>query len=456
MEPGDRPSKGSRAGPDIAPVPNAPLLNRVLLSNLLALLAGLLPIVLYWAHVGREPSVSVAEARAALAQTPASVLVMDIRPAATSAARPIPGAVSIPFDTLLTMTSAAELPPGVSGKRLLVICETGIKAAAAVRWLRGLGLRDAKRVSGGMESWQAYGDGRESATPLRPMSLFEQWLAVLVAFGVKPIYMLLTFVLIVWLWRQRATDLVFLRWGLIWFWIGETGCSIDYLFYARGSDFWEYFHGFGMAAGFAFIAFAALEGIDIRVIKFSPAKERCAVLGLCRACMKTTDVPCALKRLFALMIPALAVVALMPLTGGFITGSYDAVILGTRTHYLHLMTSQLFELRFCPLLAAGLLAASWLVLMLKRRDPVPASKAILAAGLGPMGFGILRLVFVATFRDRLVWFDAWEELTELVAVFGIAAVLWVFRQSLFSPRRPVSAGRDLIPQDRRAPVAPAR
>jgi hypothetical protein len=41
-------------------------------------------------------------------------------------------------------------------------------------------------------------------------------------------------------------------------------------------------------------------------------------------------------------------------------------------------------------------------------------------------------------RDRLVWFDAWEELTELVTIFGLAAVLWVFRQSLFA-RRP--AGR---------------
>jgi hypothetical protein len=55
-----------------------------------------------------------------------------------------------------------------------------------------------------------------------------------------------------------------------------------------------------------------------------------------------------------------------------------------------------------------------------------------------MGFGILRLAFVATFRDRLVWFDAWEELTELVAIVGIAAVLGVFRQSLFAPRQ---AGR---------------
>ena len=142
------------------------------------------------------------------------------------------------------------------------------------------------------------------------------------------------------------------------------------------------------------------------------------------------------------MIPALAVVALMPLTAGFVATSYDALILGTRTHYHHLMTSQLFELRFCPLLAAGLLAAAWLVLMFKRRDPVQASKAWLAAGLGPMGFGILRMALVATFRDRLVWFDAWEELTELTAIFAIAAVLWVFRTRLLAPATSGRPGQD--------------
>ena len=419
MEPSDRSSMAPR--------------RKIILWNILAPLLGLVPIALFWMSIGRVASVGADAARADLAQNPSTVVLLDVRAAERSAAKPIPGAVTVPLETLQAMTGAAELPAGVSGKRLLVICDTGRKAALAVRRLRAWGLSDAWRISGGLESWQARGDGKTSSAPLRPMSVFEQWLAVLIAFGVKPVYMLLSFVLIVWLWRRRAADLVFLRWGLIWFWLGETGCSIDYLFYARGSDFWEYFHGFGMAAGFAFIAYAALEGIDQRLIKFSPRGERCAALGLCRACEKYTNDPCGLKRLFALMIPALAVVALMPLTAGFVNTSYDALILGSRTHYHHLMSSQLFELRFCPLLAAGLLVTAWLVLMFKRQDPIQASKAWLAAGLGPMGFGILRMALVATFRDRLVWFDAWEELTEFIAIFAIAMVLWVFRFRLFAP-----------------------
>lgn len=421
----------------------------IVLWNAIAVLTGLLPILLYWLVFAREPSVSVAEAHAQLAQTNPPSLLLDARPAAACASNPLPGAVNVPFDALHAMTNALQLPPAVSGRRLLVICETGLSGALAVRRLRAMGWPEARNVSGGVEAWLAYGDGQKSAAAFRPMSRFEQWMAVFIAFVIKPIYMLLSFVLIVWLWRQRATDLTALRWGLIWFWIGENGCSIDFLFYARGSNFWEYLHGYGMAAGFAFIAYAALEGIDHRVVKFSPAKERCAALSLCHACVKYADVPCGLKRLFALTIPGLALLALMPLSGGFILDSYDATIVNKTYHYFHLITSQLFELRFCPVLAVGLLAASWLVLMFKRHEPVAVSKILLAAGLGPMGFGILRMIFVATFRDQLVWFDVWEELTELLSIFSLAAVLWVFRDGVLT-RKPASASEVSAPVEARA------
>ncbi len=58
---------------------------------------------------------------------------------------------------------------------------------------------------------------------IREISKFAQWLVVITAFGVKPAYMLLALVWIVWLWRRQATDLVALRWGLIFFLGGEIG-----------------------------------------------------------------------------------------------------------------------------------------------------------------------------------------------------------------------------------------
>jgi len=268
------------------------------------------------------------------------------------------------------------------------------------------------------------------ALPFQPMSLIQQWQVMLYAFGIKPLYMTLSLLLIVWIWRQKAADLTALRWGLIWFWLGETACSIDYIFYARTSHFWEYIHGFGMAVGFSFIAYAALEGFDQRLIKFSPRNERCAALGLCRACEKLTNEPCGLKRLFKFMIPGLMLVSFMPLTAPFQLNAYRTELLGSPHYYYHMVSSQWFELRFCPLMALLFLTASWLVLLFKRTDPVSVSKALMAAGTGPLGFGIMRMSIVATFSHNQVWLNFWEESTELLFIVSVLLVLWTFRHRL--------------------------
>ena len=411
---------------------------QLVLWNAVAIAAGLVPLALYWGLFSRVPSVSVAEAKALLIETNSASVLVDVRPAEAYASDHVVGAINWPYETIRRLAKADDIPATLRDQKLLLLCETGLSSALAVRQLRSWGGVPALNIAGGLQAWLAYGDGRKSDLPLRPMSRFEQWLAVIVAFGIKPVYMLLSFILILWLWRQRAVDLAFLRWGLIWFWLGENACSIDYLFFARGSDFWEYLHGYGMAVGFSMIIYAFLEGFDYRVIKFSPEKERCAALSLCHACMKHAEAPCGLKRLFMVMIPALMLLALMPLCASFNLTSYDTDILGSVHNYRHLMSSQLFELRFCAVAALGLFGASWLALMFKRREPVAASKVWFAAAFGPLSFGVLRMFFVATFTDNLMWFDVWEEITELLFVIAAAVVLWVFREALFT-RKPLES-----------------
>lgn len=272
--------------------------------------------------------------------------------------------------------------------------------------------------------------GGWEALPFQALSVIQQWQVMLYAFGIKPLYMVLTFLLIVWIWRQKAVDLTALRWGLIWFWVGETGCSIDYFFYARTSDFWEYAHGFGMAVGFSLIAYATLEGLDRRLIKFSPPGERCAAIGLCRACEKYADVRCGLKRLFKYMIPALMAVAFIPLTAPFQLNAFRTELLGSPYYYHHMVSSQWLELRACPVLALLFLGAAWLVLLFKRHEPVQTSKALMAAGTGPLGFGLMRMALAATFSNNWVWLNFWEEFTELLFILAVCIVLWTFRHRL--------------------------
>jgi hypothetical protein len=283
--------------------------------------------------------------------------------------------------------------------------------------------------------WFFFGQTPEaSPTEMRTMNIFEQWLVIATAFGIKPLYMLISLALVVWLWRQPATDLAALRCGLIFFWLGEFACAVNYLFLGGHSNLLEFFHDYGMAAAFSFITFAVLEAIDVRVLKYSAPKERCAMLNLCRTCIKYADAPCKLHRVFAIAIPALVVVAIMPLCATLKVVSYNVTIFGSIQNYSHGLSSQLFESRYCAILAIVFLTASWLVLLFKRDDPVTPAKILFSAAMGPLSFGLMRLFLYSAYNDNLLWFEEWEEITELLFIMATACLLWLFRHSLFDNR----------------------
>src|ERR1017187_6341686 len=230
---------------------------------------------------------------------------------------------------------------------------------------------------GHVDAWTTLLNG--PAPAFRDTGRFEQWLVVIVAFGIKPAYMLISLLSIIWLWRQRAPDLVALRWGLIAFWLGENACSVNFLIVHGSSDFWEYLHNLGMAVCFSFVTYALLEGTDRRLIKYSPAKDRCAALSLCRACIKyDADVPCGLRRVFPMLLPAPVVLAAMLLCADMKPAAYDPAIMGSGVHYSETLSDQLFEIRYCPVLAILLLAAMLLCADMK---PAAYDTAIMGSGV---------------------------------------------------------------------------
>jgi len=406
-------------------------------ANLLALAVCTATALVYWVVFERVPAVAPAQARAMLAETAKPVALVDVRPVAAFAENHLPGAVSWPWEQIVLVKDVAAMPVELQQRRLLLICDSGHLSATAVGKVQSLGITDVWNVRGGMVAWTtifpgATGDATNAS--LRPMSTLKQWIVTLTAFVVKPAYLLVSLGVIIVLWRRTETDLTALRWGLIWFWAGEQACTANWIAYGGASDWLEYLHDFGMVTGFAFISWAAMEGMDGRLIHFSAVKERCAALSLCLRCIKYADEPCGFRRIFLFSVPASAVMALLPLTADFKLTSYGSNVLGSLVCYSHTMVSQLFELRFCPVLALALFAASWLVLRFKRNDPVPWSKLLFSAGLGPLGFGTMRMALVATFSNDLMWFETWEEWTELLFVLGVAVVLWIFRHGLLVDR----------------------
>ena len=270
---------------------------------------------------------------------------------------------------------------------------------------------------------------------VRNIGMFEQWLVIIPAFGVKPAYMLLSLAWIIWLWRRRAHDLVALRWGLIFFLAGETACAVNYIAFGGNSPVTDYLHSYGMAVGFSFVTYAVLEGMDLRLIKYSPPKDRCAALSLCRSCIKYADVPCGLRRLFSFLIPALVVVSLMMPCAELKPVAHRINILNSAQDFPAPLWAQVFEGRYCAWVSVALLLISWGLLSFKRKEPVAAAKVFFAAAMGPLGFGLMRLFLRTAYREDLAWANIWEELTELIFVAGVGLVLWLFRGALFKDER---------------------
>ena len=168
----------------------------------------------------------------------------------------------------------------------------------------------------------------------------------------------------------------------------------------------------------------------------SDPQKRCASLGLCDACVKHADVPCGLRRTFYMLIPLGMVLALMLPTADWQDNSYNTIIFGKVYHYAHLRVYQQFENWYCAAAAILMFAVSLLILALKKKDAVAAAKVALAAGIGPLGFGTLRMVLGAAYDQNRVWFLFWEETTELLFILGVCFVLWTFRRRLLTDLEP--------------------
>jgi rhodanese-related sulfurtransferase len=412
--------------------------------GLLIVVAGVLPVGLYWPFFENVPTVSPAAAKRLLARSDPPTVLVDVRPSEAFKTRHLDGAVNWPFEEIRELKSAQDLPEQLRDKTLLLVCESGMSSALAVRKLRDRAVRDVRNVRGGMQAWVGTADepcgqsfcnlrlasGDIKALPFREAPGYEQWIAVISGFVIKPTYMLLSLVLVAVLWRQKSRELVALRWALISFFAGEAFCAVNFLVYKELSLLFEYLHSYGMVLAFGFTTYAFFEGLDARMIHYSDTEKKCAALGLCRSCIKHGGGPCGLKRLFLFLLPVMLLLAFMPLVADPKVVSYNTRIWGTFYNYTHFVPHQVYEIRYCPLLAILLFAASFLVLVFRKQDPMPAAKILLACGAGFLSFGLFRLFLFAPYVDNLVWFVFWEEMTEMIYVAGVGVVLWVFPRLL--------------------------
>jgi rhodanese-related sulfurtransferase len=419
--------------------------NKSILIAAMITVIGLTPVLLYWFTQGQY-SIRPDQAKILLNSPNSNTLLVDIRSSRQYQNDHIDGAVSWPLDDILKLSPNQPLPQAFQGKTLLLICNAGVSSIHALKHLKSIEVNDAKSVRGGMQEWIANSAcnancifqrfqtraGQYSSFPTYQSPYYEQVAQVVSGFVVKPIYSILALAISVILWKRPEPDLTALKWSMIFFFIGENFCAANYLLFSDKSYLSEYLHGFGMLLAFSFVTYALFEGIDSRILHLSDPDKKCAAIGLCKKCIKYEKVPCGLKRIFYLVIPAMMIIALMPLFADWKTISYNTLIFGKDYNYSHFIVYQQFERLYCPLAAIALLSISFLVLVFKKQSPISSAKLFFAAGFGPLGFGMMRTMLSGFYSENLVWSNVWEEGTEFMYIIGVCFVLWIFKRGIFT------------------------
>jgi hypothetical protein len=266
---------------------------------------------------------------------------------------------------------------------------------------------------------------------IHSLTLPNQIIVVFTAFVIKPLYMLFSLVL-AWLIRKsHETDLIALRWGLLAFFCGEFFCAINYLIFQDQSYFAEYLHNFGMVVSFGFLCYALLEGLDERIIKYSNPQKQCAFIGLCGSCIKTQPVACRVKNLLQATSLSLGLFAVIPLTITINEISYNSYIFSTFYNYTWQKADQLFEIRYCPIVALAMFLTTFIITQRsKDHSTLKTAQIFISAGVGALGFSMFRLFLNTIYMQNLSLADSWEELSEFLMIIIIAYILYQFHQRL--------------------------
>lgn len=253
-------------------------------------------------------------------------------------------------------------------------------------------------------------------------SIAQQVSLVVAGFVLKPLYQIISLIVIIMFWEKKEKELKILTFALIAFLIGENACAFNYLMFHEQSLFMEYLHSYGMAVCFGLAVYAVMETFDRRMLYFSDPSRPCTLLSTCGRCYKYTDTDCTLRKLFLFVVPATLILTALPLTATLGGRQFSGLIFGNTTVLGHRLSYQLLEVRFYPLMAIPFLIASFAALVVKKEKGFHLAKVFFAMGIGPLAFSLLRFFFYWGYADQPLWADVWEEVTEFLF---IAFVLWI-------------------------------
>ncbi len=269
-----------------------------------------------------------------------------------------------------------------------------------------------------------------SALPNVKFSILEQLVICFASFGIKPLYELVSLIIVIKTWHDTDIGVVTLRYGLIAFFIGENACALNYLLFRENSLILEYLHLYGMLVCFSFVCYSALITLDRKILRYSDTTRKCRLQYFCKYCYKYNDVSCTIVKLYQLFAVAMIFVALLPLTsisgGYFVTGN----IFGSDVVFGHSLAQQILETRIYPIIAILFFALAWIILQTLKEKGFGWAKTTLSIGLGTIGFSLMRFIVFWGFERNPIWADIWEETTEFLFISAVFYLLFMSRTSL--------------------------
>lgn len=270
----------------------------------------------------------------------------------------------------------------------------------------------------------------------RATPFLEQVCLTLAVYPIKALYMALATVAIVVLWARPSLTWRAVWWGMVMFLIGELICWVNIIAFVEEDVTLEYLHSSSMAVCLGFIFFAFMEAVDQGLVRYGDPRAKCAFTATCRGCAKHQAGLCLVQRLFQWAIPACAVLTFMPLAAQLWPTEYHTRILGVTRTLTHPWAIQWYEMRFAPLAALALFILAWGAMFFAsgHANGWRWARILWATGLGHLAFGLMRLGFFGFYRENLVWFVFWEELTELLLVGGVIVAINLFRPEFFKIR----------------------
>ncbi len=260
------------------------------------------------------------------------------------------------------------------------------------------------------------------------ISPIAQLMTVISGFVIKPVYMILSLVLILFIRKNKTRPVSLIRWSLISFFVGESFCALNYLLAGSESEIFELLHGAGMVGFSIFLPWGAFVLIDEYILHFSVESTPCTMAKLCGSCWKYSSAPCKLKQLFWFAAPTLAIISLMPLFMPLKPFHYILNIYSTPGHFYFSFLVLGIELRLYPILAAVLMLIS-LFFLGGDNTSLKKSQLPFFIGTGFMSFCLLRFVLIYAYYGSPHWFSFWEELTELMIIAGLCLFFFIFRKT---------------------------